>query len=98
MDANVSMKSNNRRIKAFEEFKETFQLETTFYGNQPTFHHNNGSSESQIDYILTNNLNVVSFLELKCKHNDSDNLSSHDALVASIQGISIDQTDDHFLL
>jgi len=49
-------------MKAFTEFKETFQLKTVLFGNQPTFHHNNGSS--QMDHILTNNLNVVSFFVL----------------------------------
>ena len=55
MDANVSGKSSDRRRKAFESLLQTFNLESIFGTNIHTFHHNNGISESQIDYILTNN-------------------------------------------
>ena len=54
-------------------------------GNEPTFHHNNGISESHIDHILTNNINIVSFLQQKCKLEDSTNISSHDAILGRLK-------------
>ena len=95
IDANVSEKSNERRKNAFNKLQETFQLKTILPGTQPTFHHNNGSSESQIDHILTNDKRMVSFYEQRCKYFDSENLSSHDVLVASIKCINIELQRDH---
>ena len=54
-------------------------------GDDPTFHHNNGSSESQIDHILTNNRELINLYQHLCKHDDETNLSSHDASIGSIK-------------
>ena len=94
MDANVSDHSTDRRKKAFNQLKETFGLHTILPGSDATFHHNNGVSESQIDHILVNNRNLVTFLEQKCKMNNSENLSSHDALIASVKSIDIATKED----
>ena len=44
-DANTSEKSSARRQEAFSSFNEKFMLGTLLPGSEPTFHHNNGSSE-----------------------------------------------------
>ena len=63
MYANTSQKSTKRRQEAFNAFKHEFQPETIIPVNAATFHPNNGSSESQIDYILTNKMDVVTFFK-----------------------------------
>ena len=70
-----------------------FNLKTILPGSRPTFHHNNGSSESQIDHILVNNLDLVAFYEQKCKYTDHENLSGHDALIGSLKTISQGKND-----
>ena len=85
LDANSSVKSSSRRQEAFFNFKQKFKLSTILPGNEPTFHHNNGISESHIDHILTNNINIVSFLQQKCKLEDSTNISSHDAILGRLK-------------
>ena len=66
-------------------FMKELMLETTHLGENPTFHHNNGTSESQIDHILTNKPEMVSFLTQPCKLDDPTNLSSHDAIIGKIK-------------
>ena len=83
-DANTSKKSSNRRQDGFSEFKTKFMLKTILPGDDPTFHHNNGSSESQIDHILTNDTDMVTFINQLCKNDDDRNLSSHDAIIGKI--------------
>ena len=73
LDANTSLKSSRRRQDEFLAFKTKFSLETILPGYEPTFHHNNGSSESQIDHILTNNKDVVEFDKQLCKNIDGTN-------------------------
>ena len=85
LDANCSNKSSQRRQKAFSMFMKELMLETTHLGENPTFHHNNGTSESQIDHILTNKPEMVSFLTQPCKLDDPTNLSSHDAIIGRIK-------------
>ena len=96
IDANCSIKSTNRRQDAFAAFKKELNLKTIVPGNSPTFHHNNGTSESQIDHILTNNMNIVTFNKQLCKNDDHENLSSHDAIIGTINmeyRISNDEVD-----
>ena len=85
IDSNVSENSPRRRKDAFLEFSSTFSLSSILIDQRPTFHHNNGTSETQIDHILTNNCDLVKFKELNCKLFDSDNLSSHDAITGEIK-------------
>ena len=60
-------------------------LKTILPGDDPTFHHNNGFSESQIEHILTNDTELVSYMKQLCKLDDPTNLSSHDAIIGTIQ-------------
>ena len=84
-DTNTSRKSTKRRQEAFEHFMNEFKLESIIEGDEPTFHHNNGISESKIDDLLTNNRDIVSFSKHLCQKDDPENLSSHDALVGKIR-------------
>ena len=85
LDSNTSEKSTKRRQTAFDDFKNEFCLESILQGDEPTFHHNNGTSESQIDHLLTNNKDLVFFSKHLCKNIDSENLSSHDAIQGKIK-------------
>ena len=51
-DSNVSAKSTKRRITALHSFLEYFSLSSIHETQNATFHHNNGTSESQIDHIF----------------------------------------------
>ena len=90
MDANVSENSSDRRKKAFGKLKTMFNLETILPDMTPTFHHNNGISETQIDHILCNNPLLLTFSEQNCKKDHFENLSSHDVLKATLHGIDAD--------
>ena len=85
IDANTSKRSSKRRQEAFEQFKNEFSLETILAGDKPTFHHNNGLSESQIDFILTNKKALFTSCDQLCTKDEPQNLSSHDALVGNIK-------------
>jgi hypothetical protein len=81
-DSNCSDKSTSRRQLIWADFCEKFSFtkETT---NVSTFHHNNGLSESCIDYFLsakckTNNLRQI------CTLDSPLNFSAHDPILASI--------------
>ena len=97
MDANTSNKSSSRRQEAFSLFTNKFQLQTILPGSEPTFHHNNGVSESQIDHILTNNLSAVTFLKQICKLDSPTNLSSHDVIMGTLklQKLNEEEETDH---
>ena len=51
-DFNVSIKSSKRRYEAMQHFFEYFSLKTILMKENPNFHHNNQTSESQVDHIL----------------------------------------------
>ena len=51
-DTNQSSKSTRRRTCAMANFLSEFSLNTILENDEPTFHHNNLTSESQIDHIL----------------------------------------------
>ena len=85
-DTNESLKSSKRRINAMELFRIKYNMKSILVDDKPTFHHNNQTSESQIDHILfteTSDMNVELIKHL-CKIDNSVNLSSHDALVAKV--------------
>ena len=88
-DTNQSIKSSKRRTDAMTDFNNEFNLKSIIQSDEPTFHHNNMTSNSQIDHILYNitdeshiNLNFHDHL---CKLNHHDNLSSHDVIVGKIK-------------
>ena len=88
LDSNQSDRSSKRRTSAMEKFKKEFSLKSILVNNQPTFHHNNQKSESQIDHILYFIPdNVTAKVELEkhlCKLENYQNLSSHDAIIGKL--------------
>ena len=52
LDTNQSAKSSRRRTDAMKQFCEQFNLKGVLTNSDPTFHHNNQTSSSQIDNIL----------------------------------------------
>ena len=87
-DSNVSNKSTKRRMNAMKVFLKEFSLETILINEEPTFHHNNMISESQIDHIFFNiseNSNMkITLKDQLCLKDNSSNLSSHDVIVGEI--------------
>ena len=93
VDSNCSNSGTPRRKNAFTQFLDQFSLESITPGTEPTFHHNNGTSETKIDFILTNNHQAVTFVTQKCKLVEPSNLSSHDAIIGQIRIDKIEATD-----
>ena len=101
-DTNVSSKSTRRRYTAMQKFFNTYSLKTILTDLEPTFHHNNQSSESQIDHIFfsvpeDSKLRLALKCHLCLKQNSS-NLSSHDVLVGEmvLPATNEDTTSDDF--
>ena len=84
-DSNCSSKSSKRRQAAWYQFCNEFSLQIVST-NSPTFHHNNGSSESCIDYFVVANCEV-SELGQFCTLDSPTNLSSHDPITATLKQI-----------
>ena len=88
-DTNQSKKSSKRRTEAMDQFRREFFFKSILLSEEPTFHHNNQTSVSQIDTILyfipqTSGIDLK-FLEHLCKLDNSSNLSSHDVILASMK-------------
>ena len=88
MDSNQSEKSTERRKNIMAVFCEHLNLKSIMCEEtNATFHHTNGS-ESLIDhiyYFIPTNVDI--FIKLQdhlCKWNFSENISSHDAIIGSI--------------
>ena len=88
LDTNQSEKSNRRRSEGMKQFCEQFFLQGVLTNSDPTFHHNNQISTSQIDnilaYIPEKSPVQISLFKHLCKLDNYANLSSHDALVAKL--------------
>ena len=88
-DSNVSNKSSRRRYNAMKQFLQSFSLTTILKDDKPTFHHNNQTSESQVDHIYTfipDNSNVkIRIKDHLCLKEESANISSHDVIVGEIE-------------
>ena len=88
LDSNQSEKSTKRRTESMNQFNKEFSLQTILKNTEPTFHHNNQLSVSQIDHILyyvpEKSKVKVHLHKHLCQLENSDNLSSHDALVGNI--------------
>ena len=85
-DYNCSEKSTLRRITAFNNLTKQLDL-VKVSTSQPTFHHHNGTSESNIDCYLISKV-YVSKLTVPvslCTLNTPENLSSHDPVTATLQ-------------
>ena len=70
------------------KFMKMFLLHSLHLDDQPTFHHNNQVSESQIDHILcfiSQKANLdIKLKDILCQKLHSSNLSSHDVVVGEI--------------
>ena len=87
-DSNVSSKSSKRRLESMKNFLSIFSMSTILTNDQPTFHHNNQTSVSQIDHIYffvpeQSDVNVRLKKHL-CLKDDPSNISSHDVLVGEV--------------
>ena len=71
-----------------KQFNEQFCLKTVLQNNNPTFHHNNQTSVSQIDHIMyyvpEDSKVKVNLHRHLCQLENSENLSAHDALIGEI--------------
>ena len=87
-DTNVSSKSTKRRYKAMQIFLHSHLFKSILKTQEPTFHHNNQSSESQIDHIYYSIPNksktIIELNKHLCQKENSSNLSAHDVLVGMI--------------
>ena len=81
-DSNCSEKSSTRRIQALNHLCKELDLEKVCT-SQSTFHHHNGSSESNIDYFLISRKYAAKLSKLisHCTTNTPSNLSSHDPVL-----------------
>ena len=84
-DSNCSEKSSKRRILAMHNFCHKLDL-SKVSTSQPTFHHHNGSSESNIDYFLISKKYASKITKEYsiCTLNTPESLSSHDPVVAAL--------------
>ena len=85
LDSNCSEKSSARRVRALQSFSNEFDL-VKLSSNHATFHHHNGSSESNIDYFLISRELSPSFsnVSFSCSLTTPENLSSHDPVSATL--------------
>ena len=85
-DSNCSEKSSQRRKLALKNLCQELSLvrAATLH---PTFHHHNGSSESNIDYFLISESysHKISKIMSICTLYTPENLSAHDPVIASLQ-------------
>ena len=83
-DSNCSEKSTTRRIHGFQQFCENHDL-LKIYSSDPTFHHSNGLSSSNIDFFLLSRKTapILNNLSLQCNQENPQNLSSHDPVIAT---------------
>ena len=85
-DSNCSEKSTTRRKDMFSNFCSAFSI-TVYSTNLPTFHHNNHTSESCIDFFLMSESTTTQLTQVQqlCKFDQPTNLSSHDVLLSSLK-------------
>ena len=85
LDSNCSEKSSVRRVKALESFCQEFDL-VKISTNHATFHHHNGTSQSNIDYFLISRelSSLFSSASFSCSLNTPENLSSHDPVYVTM--------------
>ena len=83
-DSNCSPRSTARRRHCWQTFLDTLKLNVHSTGS-PTFHHHNGSSETEIDFFLSSPGLKPHHLQQLCTLETPLNLSSHDVLLASFR-------------
>ena len=84
-DSNCSENSTKRRISALNWLCEEHFL-AKLVSTGPTFHHNNGTSETNLDYYLVSKQHFSLFAEptIVCTLNHPLNLSAHDVIPSSL--------------
>ena len=82
-DSNCSSKSSSRRQRSWGSFLDSFSLKI-HSTDSPTFHHNNGTSESTIDFFVTSSALAMEKLRQFCTLDNPLNLSSHDPIFTRI--------------
>ena len=92
-DSNCSEKSSPRRIQSFHKFCKEQNL-LKFCQAEPTFHHSNGLSSSNIDYFLISQKHALklSNIGIECNQEHSENFSSHEPVSANLQVVCPDQS------
>ena len=87
-DSNVSKKSSKRGYEAMLNLLELNSLKSVLLTDEATFHHNNQTSESQVDHIyfyIPKNSNIkVAFKEQAWLKKNPSNVSSHDVIVGEV--------------
>ena len=85
LDANCSLKSTARRISGFSDFCDENNL-LKICVSEPTFHHNNGLSNSNIDFFLISNKNSTKLINIfsQCNQQHLENFSSHDPVLSTL--------------
>ena len=87
-DSNVPKNATRRRKDALNQLIEDFKLSPVSDNEKPTFHHNNGTSESKIDQIYIYIPSKCSVkIELNCQpctKETPNNLSSHDPIISTV--------------
>ena len=82
-DSNCSRKSTARRQDSWTSFCRLFSLKI-HRTDLPTFHHNNGTSESSIDCFAASSTLDLENLRQFCTLETPRNLSSHDPIMSAI--------------
>ena len=85
-DANCSDRSSSRRSQGFQEFCTQHNL-LKIQQSEPTYHHFNGVSSSNIDFFLIScaHSNKLGNIVSQCTQDNPGNFSCHDPIVASLQ-------------
>ena len=81
-DSNCSERSSSRRINGFNNFCKDHNL-LKISCSEPTFHHSNGISSSNIDCFLVSRRSSTNLrnISLQCNQENPQNLSSHDPVL-----------------
>ena len=84
-DSNCSEKSSSRRIHGFNSFCKDHDL-LKIGCSEPTFHHSNGISTSNIDCFLVSQRSSTNLrnISLQCNQENPQNLSSHDPVLGML--------------
>ena len=93
-DFNCSEKSSSRRKLGFQEFCEQHNLDI-YCVLEPTFHHPNGTSSSNIDFFLASfkDSSKLGNIRSQCNQNNPDNSSGHDPVLGALWTLCTETTN-----
>ena len=93
-DFNCSEKSSSRRIHCLQEFCEQHDLEK-YCVSEPTFHHPNGTSSSNIDFFLASFQDSSKLVNIwsQCNQDNPDNFSGHDPVLGALWTLCSENTN-----